>query len=100
MAKKQKMTLSNWLKLGMATLETIMGIPVLGGLFILTFVWIPMIIALTGHIVTLVFSCIEGKSKNASIIGIVANTVGVIPVVGMILHIIAAIFNWIGAFKD
>jgi len=93
-------TTSGWLKLAMAILETIFAIPIFGGTLILALLWTPLGLALIGHIVTLVFSKKENKKITPSVLGIVASVLGFIPIIGWILHIIAAIFNWIGAFKD
>ena len=92
--------ISKWLLLTAAVTETIMAIPILGAVFIIGLFWTPMIFALCLHIVALVFIVKENKGKMPSIVGIIANTVGFIPVVGWVLHILAAIFNWIGAFKE
>ena len=94
-----KMKLSNWLMLAMGIVECILGFPVLGGALIITFLWIPMILALVGHIAVLVFTLNAKRKIAPSVMGIVANTVGLIPIVGMILHILAAIFNMVGAFR-
>lgn len=104
MVKKVKRTKNgqvvNNIKLGMAIYETILAIPLLGGLIIISFAWTPLAIALAGHIVALVFSVEYNKKKTGPIIGIVASVLGIIPFVGMILHILAAIFNYREAFTD
>jgi len=90
----------NGLKLGLAILETIFAIPVLGMVFIVGLVWIPLAIALVGHIIALVFSVKYQTKKTAPIMGIIAATVGLIPIVGWILHILTAIFYYMEAFSE
>jgi len=87
--------------LAAAILETVLAIPVWGGVFIVSLAWTPLVAALILHIVALVFAC-EAKPKQpkvGSIIGICASVIGIIPIVGFILHVIAAVFNYIQAFK-
>ncbi|MDQ0270492.1 hypothetical protein [Cytobacillus purgationiresistens] len=71
--------------------EALLGIPFLGGIFILSYVWTPLMVMLILHIITLVFSVKEREKIHGSILGIVASCIGWVPIVGMILHIIAAI---------
>ncbi|MCD4838772.1 MULTISPECIES: hypothetical protein [Neobacillus] len=78
-------------------LEAFLGIPIIGGLFITLWQWVPLVIMLVLHIITLIYSNKEGKVKTGPILGIVTSVVGVIPIVGMILHIITAIFLLIEA---
>lgn len=88
------------LQLGTAILETLFAIPVIGAVIIVGGYWIPMLIGLVAHIVTLVLTTQTGGRKLGPIMGIVACTIGIIPFVGWVLHVLAAIFNWIGAFKE
>jgi hypothetical protein len=69
-----------------------LGFPVLGGIFILSHGWLPLLGALIFHIVTLVYVVNERGNKAGPIMGIIANTLGIIPFVGWILHIVAATF--------
>lgn len=93
------MKLPNGLQLSAAILETLFAIPILGGTIILGLMWIPLALALVLHIVALVFTQKANSSKTGPIIGIVASVLGFIPFVGWLLHVSAAVFNWIGAFK-
>lgn len=85
---------SKGLKLAAAIVETILGIPLLGALIIVGTLWTVLILSLTLHIITLIFSIKENKNKNPSILGIITSAIGWIPIVGMIMHIITAIFYW------
>ena len=88
----------NSLKLTGAIIETIFAIPVLGASIIIGCLWIPMVLAFVFHIVTLILS---KKQKNVGpIMGILANSVGFIPFVGWVLHILAAIFLWVEAVEE
>ena len=87
----------NKLKLAGAIIETVFAIPLLGVLIITGLFWMPMILAFAYHIITLILS---KDKKTGPIMGILANSVGFIPFVGWVLHILAAIFLWIEAFKE
>ncbi|AIM15285.1 membrane protein [Bacillus sp. X1(2014)] len=78
-------------------LEAFLGIPIIGGLFITLWQWVPLVIMLVLHIITLIYSNKEGKVKTGPILGIVTSVVGFIPIVGWVLHIITAIFLLIEA---
>ncbi|WP_017187783.1 hypothetical protein [Alkalibacillus haloalkaliphilus] len=80
------MILAGVLKLVGAGLEFFLGIPGLGGGFILALYWTPLLFMLVFHIVTLVFSKNEGLPIWGPVLGIIASTLGFIPVLGMMLH--------------
>ncbi len=94
--KKPKNRQSHGLQLAAAIIETIFAIPILGGLIILFLSWLPLVAALVLHIITLVITLQEERNPAPSIVGIIASTLGVIPFLGWILHVAAAILNWIG----
>ncbi|WP_214801966.1 MULTISPECIES: hypothetical protein [unclassified Exiguobacterium] len=72
-------------------LEAILGIPILGGLIVLGSGYNALWLMLAFHIVVVVLTARAGNVSKGNIVGIVASTVGVIPVVGMLLHMAAAI---------
>ncbi|MBD7942767.1 hypothetical protein MKZ20_06605 [Psychrobacillus sp. FSL K6-2684] len=81
-------------------LEALLGIPVLGGIIIMSFLWIPLVIMLALHIVTLIITKKEGgETTTGSILGIVTSCIGFIPIVGMIMHIITAVILMLEASK-
>ena len=84
-----------------AILETVLAIPILGGLIILASVWSILGVALVLHVITLIF-LVQVKSKNlyGSISGIVASVLGWIPILGWILHVVSAILLWIAFVKQ
>ncbi|MGM9923908.1 MAG: hypothetical protein ACI35R_06665 [Bacillus sp. (in: firmicutes)] len=96
------MTLKNLNTLKWVTggLEALFGIPILGGTIILSLAWSPLIIMLVLHILVVVFAYRNGISAYGNIIGIVGSCIGWIPVVGMLLHILAAIFILIDAAQN
>ncbi|RFU64709.1 hypothetical protein [Peribacillus glennii] len=87
-------TILKWVTGG---LEAILGIPVLGGTIVIGMAWTPLIAMLILHIITLVFCARNNEKKHGSILGIVTSCIAWIPVVGMILHIITAIFLMVDA---
>jgi hypothetical protein len=93
------MSNSRTLKLITGIGEAILAIPVLGGIIVLSFSWMPLIIMLVLHIITLVVSANERTSKFPSILGIVTSAVGWIPVVGWFMHLISAIILLLSASR-
>lgn len=81
-------------------LEALLGVPILGGTIVLGLLWTPLAIMLVLHIITLVFTKKEGGASTGSILGIVTSCVAWIPIVGMILHILSAIFLMVDAAKS
>lgn len=77
--------------------EAFLGIPFIGGTFIVAMLWIPLFVMLVLHIITLVLTKKDGGATTGSILGIVASCVGWIPIVGMIMHILTAVFLMINA---
>jgi len=78
-------------------LEALLGIPIIGGSIVIGFAWTPLLIMLVFHIVVLVFSNKVGVKANGNILGIVTSAIGWIPIVGMIMHILSAIFILVDA---
>jgi hypothetical protein len=73
-------------------IEAVLGIPFLGGSIVLGFGWTPLLLMLVFHIVVLVLSKKVGVKATGNIIGIVTSVIGWIPFVGMIMHILSAVF--------
>lgn len=80
-------------------IEALLGIPLLGGSIVLAMTWTPLIAMLAFHIVNLVLSSREGLPITGSIIGIIGNALGWIPGLGMVMHILTAIFVMMEAYK-
>ncbi|WP_156288518.1 hypothetical protein [Oceanobacillus salinisoli] len=94
------MKISTILKWVSGGLEAFWGIPIIGGTIILAYAWMPLMVMLILHIVTLVFSVREREKFHGSILGIITSTIGWIPIVGMIMHIITAVFLLIDAYHS
>lgn len=77
-----------WVSGGM---EAVLGIPLLGGLIVFFSGYNALWLMLSFHIVVVVLTARAGNVSKGNIVGIVASTVGVIPVIGMLLHMAAAI---------
>ena len=80
-------------------LEAFFGIPILGGSIIISLSWKPLLVLLVLHIIVVVFSYQQGEYAYGNIFGIVSSCIGWIPVVGMIMHILTAIFIFIELIK-
>ncbi|WP_096274073.1 hypothetical protein [Paucisalibacillus globulus] len=94
------MSTSRILKWVTGALEALLGIPVLGGMIIVGLLWTPLLIMLILHIITLVLTKKDGGASTGSILGIVTSCIGWIPVVGMIMHILSAVFLMVNAAKE
>lgn len=72
-----------WLSAG---LEVVLGIPFIGAIIILKFLWLPLVLMFGLHIITLILSRREGLDSGGSILGIITSCLGWIPFLGMLLH--------------
>lgn len=93
------MKTSTTLKWVSGGLEAFLGIPIIGGLTVIGFGYLPLLIMLILHVVTLVFSVREFENKHGSILGIVTSVIAWIPFVGMVMHIITGIVLLIDAYR-
>ncbi|WP_099159582.1 hypothetical protein [Virgibacillus ndiopensis] len=91
------MSPSRVLKWVTGAFEAFLGIPAVGGVFIVSLFWTPLAIMLVLHIITLVLTKKDGGASTGSILGIITSCIGWIPFVGMIMHILSAIFLMINA---
>ncbi|HZG72575.1 MAG TPA: hypothetical protein VEY51_13640 [Chondromyces sp.] len=72
-------------------LEALLGIPFLGGLIVVSLLWIPLIVMAVLHVITLIVARKEEENIHGSIVGIITSVLAWIPILGMILHITSAI---------
>lgn len=91
---------SRILKFVTGGLEALLGIPIIGGSIIVGLLWTPLILMLVLHIIGLVVSVKADVKKTGHILGIVSSCIGFIPFVGMVLHILTAIFLLMEAAKN
>ena len=84
-----------------ALVELVLGFPFFGGLLIISLGWTPLGFALIMHIIILGFALVAKPREPlaGSIIGIIANSLGIIPILGMLLHLSAALINFIQALS-
>ncbi len=94
------MSISTILKWVSGGLEGFFGIPILGGAIIIGSGYAPLGFLLVLHILTLIFSMLEKRSKHGSILGIITNCLAWIPVLGMFLHIITSLVLLVNAFMN
>lgn len=93
------MTASRIMKWITGAFEAILGIPVLGAAIVIGLVWIPLGVMLILHIVTLILSKQNNEPIYGSILGIITSVVAWIPGVGIVMHILSAIFLMVTAAK-
>ncbi|TDQ38281.1 hypothetical protein [Aureibacillus halotolerans] len=94
------MSLSTILKWLTGLAEGFLGIPIIGGAFILANGWAPLGFMLVVHIVVLLISKSQKKSYMGSVLGIITSIIGLIPIVGMIFHIITALVLLVDAWSS
>ncbi|CAG7645277.1 hypothetical protein ACFQI7_25490 [Paenibacillus allorhizosphaerae] len=94
------MSLSRLMKFVTGGLEAFLGIPILGGAFIIFTGYTALWVMLALHLVTLLICHKEHAGRFGSVVGIVTSLVGFIPVVGMIMHIVSAIVLILGALTQ
>lgn len=81
-------------------LEAILGIPFLGGSIVISMFWTPLLFMLFLHIITLVLAKKDGLNANGNILGIITSCLAWIPFVGMIMHILSAVFIMVDAARS
>lgn len=79
------------------SLEAVLGIPIVGGIIIISLVWTPLVVMLAFHIVIVVLSKKVGVKSPGNVLGIVTSAVGWIPLVGMVMHILTATYTMMDA---
>lgn len=82
------------------SLECLWGFPFIGGTIIMSLLWTPLVLMFILHIVCLVLAIQEDKTIRGPLIGVIGNAVGWIPFVGMVMHILAAVFNLVEGIND
>ena len=71
--------------------EVLLGIPFLGGSYILSTGWTALWVMFVLHAVTLFFCLRQYAPKTGPVLGLITSIIGVIPFVGMVMHWITAI---------
>jgi hypothetical protein len=93
---KQTVKTLKWVSGG---IEAILGIPIIGGSIVIGLGWTPLWVMLIFHIVVVVLSKKVGVKAHGNILGIVTSAIGWIPIVGMFMHILSAVFILIDAAR-
>lgn len=91
------MTLSRIMKFITGGAEAFLGIPLIGGAYVLSTGWTALLVMFILHLITVVIAYRERGSIVGNILGMVTSVIAVIPIVGMIMHIISAIVILIDA---
>lgn len=81
-------------------MEVFLGIPFVGGVLVISFMYLPLMVMLILHIITLVYCNQENLDKAPSTLGIITSCIAWIPFVGMIMHILTAVFLLTSAAKE
>lgn len=91
------MSVSRILKWVTGSFEALLGIPLVGASIVIGSYYTVLPVMLVLHIVTLVLTKRNNGHATGSVLGIVTSCVAWIPFVGMVMHILTAIFLMIGA---
>ncbi|PYI51404.1 hypothetical protein [Paenibacillus flagellatus] len=94
------MSLSRSMKWVTGGLEAFLGIPILGGAFVIFSGYTALWVMLALHIVTLLICHKERTGTLGSVVGIVTSCLAWIPVLGMILHMVSAVVLLLGALAQ
>ncbi|WP_059105981.1 hypothetical protein [Shouchella shacheensis] len=96
LSKSRKQSTVTKMVLGIA--EAMLGFPVYGGAFILALFWSPLFVMLIFHIIGYRLAKKAKLPTTGHTLGIITSSLGWIPVIGMILHIITAFYLLFEAF--
>lgn len=91
------MSNSRIMKLVTGVFEAILAIPILGGTIVMGFSYIPLVIMLVLHIITLVLTNKDNGASVGSILGIVTSCLAWIPILGWLMHLVTAVILFINA---
>lgn len=95
------MSISRVLKWLTGIFEAFLGIPLLGGLFIISNGYTPLLFMLALHIITLLLTQKDEGATIGSFFGIITSIVGIVPILGMIMHMVTALLLFItGSMRD
>lgn len=88
------------LKWATGIMETFLGIPFVGGVVVMSFLYLPLMIMLILHIITLVYCNQENLDKAPSTLGIVTSCLAWIPFLGMVMHLLTGVFLLVSAARE
>ncbi|WCK57461.1 hypothetical protein PP175_25685 (plasmid) [Aneurinibacillus sp. Ricciae_BoGa-3] len=75
-------------KIILSLMELFLGLPLIGGVFILAHAWTPLLVMFILHAVGLMFAFMTNRRKIGHIIGMVGNVLAFIPIIGMFFHLV------------
>ncbi|WP_128659298.1 hypothetical protein [Paenibacillus sp. 598K] len=91
------MTPSRVLRWVTGSLEIVLAIPFFGASIVMGFAYVPLLVMLALHILTLVLSVSNREPSYGSIMGIVTSVLAWIPFVGFVMHLITGILLMVSA---
>lgn len=87
-------------KIAIAIAELFLGIPFLGGIFVIVHGWIPLMVLFVMHIVGIFIANREYKSIIGHVLGAAGNAIAWIPFLGWISHLIIGIILLVEGLSD
>lgn len=94
------MSSAKLLKWVTGAMEAFLGMPFIGGVMVVSYLYLPLMVMLILHIITLVYCNQEKLDKAPSTLGIITSCIAWIPFVGMIMHLLTAAFLLSTAAKE
>jgi len=78
--------------------ESVLAIPIIGGLIVIGNAYIPLFIGFILHLVTLIICVVKNYSFKSSILGIITSLIAWIPFVGWFFHSITSLSLFVSIF--
>lgn len=95
------MSLARIMRLTTGGLEAFLAIPFIGGLFVVSQGYVPLVFMFILHLITLFLSKSNNSPTIGSVFGIITSLIAWIPFVGFTAHVITALILLItGAMSD
>ncbi|MGF7050231.1 hypothetical protein J2T13_004756 [Paenibacillus sp. DS2015] len=82
---------SKLLKWVTCAIEAFFAIPLIGGGFILSYGWTPLFVALILHVIAILSLLKDRGSIIGNGLGVITSLVGIIPILGWIMHAVTAL---------
>jgi len=94
------MALVKVLRLISAVWESFLAIPMIGGMFIISWAWAPLIASFVLGFVGIIACVSERKSTAGHVLQLIAGLLGFVPVLGWLFHFVAALVLWISFVRS
>lgn len=94
------MSLSRTVLVIAAVWESLLAVPIIGGMFVISWMWGPLIVSFMLGFAGFVVCAKERRSVFGSVLQMIAGVLGFVPFVGWALHVVAALVLWLSAVRN